>query len=124
MLNSWLLSLTESVAETVAFAESIDVDPRVFLQTIEGGPLDCAYAQTKGGAMIERSFAPSFSLSLARKDAGLVLEAAERHDQPVPIAEVVARQMEKAQDAGHGDEDMAATYWASAGDEGTAFTKA
>jgi 3-hydroxyisobutyrate dehydrogenase len=124
VLNSWLLSLTESVAETVAFAESIDVDPRVFLQTIEGGPLDCAYAQTKGGAMIERSFAPSFSLSLARKDAGLVLEAAERHDQPVPIAEVVARQMEKAQDAGHGDEDMAATYWASAGDEGTAFTKA
>ncbi|MGI8749497.1 MAG: NAD(P)-dependent oxidoreductase [Thermoleophilaceae bacterium] len=114
VLNSWLLALTEGVAETVAFAEAIDVDPRVFLQTIEGGPLDCAYAQMKGGAMIERSFDPSFSLSLARKDAGLVLEAAERHDQPAPLVEVVARQMKKAEDAGHGGEDMAATYWASA----------
>jgi 3-hydroxyisobutyrate dehydrogenase len=116
VLNNWLLSLTEGVAETIALAEALDVDPKVFLGTIEGGPLDSAYAQMKGGAMIERSFEPSFALSLARKDAGLVLEAAERHDQPAPLAEVVKRQMEKAEEAGHGDEDMAATYWASAPD--------
>ncbi len=114
VLNSWLLSLTESVAETVAFAEAIDVDPKIFLETIEAGPLDSAYAQTKGGAMLERSFDPSFSLSLARKDAGLVLEAAERHDQEMPLVEVTERQMSRAVGDGHGDEDMAATYWASA----------
>jgi 3-hydroxyisobutyrate dehydrogenase len=113
VLNNWLLSLTEGVAETIALAEALDVDPKVFLGTIEGGPLDSAYAQMKGGSMIERSFEPSFALSLARKDAGLVLEAAERHDQPAPLAEVVKRQMEKAEEAGHGDEDMAATYYAS-----------
>lgn len=114
VLNAWLLALTASVAETVAFAEAIDVDPRVFLDTIEGGPLDSAYAQMKGGAMIERSFEPSFSLSLALKDAGLVLEAAERPQQEVPLTQVVQQQMKKAEDAGHGEEDMAATYWASA----------
>ncbi len=115
VLNTWLLSLTEAVAETVAYAESLDVDPRAFLSTIEGGPLDSAYAQMKGAAMIERSFDPSFALSMALKDAGLVLEAAERHDQAMPLTEVVQRQMAAAVDAGHGDEDMAATYWASAG---------
>jgi 3-hydroxyisobutyrate dehydrogenase len=113
VLNSWLLTLTEGVAETIALAEALDVDPKVFLDTIDGGPLDVAYAHMKGGAMIERSFDPSFALSLARKDAGLVLEAAERHDQPAPLVEVVKRQMEKAEEAGHGDEDMAATFWAS-----------
>ncbi len=114
VLNSWLLSLTEAVAQTVAFAESLDVDPRVFLQTIAGGPLDVAYAQMKGGAMIERSFDPSFALAMALKDAGLVLEAAERHDQPMPLVGVVRDQMSKAVDAGHGDEDMAATFRVSA----------
>jgi len=114
VLNSWLLSLTEAVAESVAFAEALDVDPKVFLSTIEGGPLDVAYAQMKGAAMIERSFDASFALSMALKDAGLVLEAAERHEQAMPLIEVVQRQMDAAVDAGHGDEDMAATYLASA----------
>jgi 3-hydroxyisobutyrate dehydrogenase len=114
VLNNWLLSLTEGVAETIALAQALDVDPKVFLGTIEGGPLDATYAQMKGSAMIEGSFEPAFSLSLALKDAGLVLEAAQRHDQPAPIVEVVKRQMEAAQEAGHGDKDMAATYLASA----------
>jgi 3-hydroxyisobutyrate dehydrogenase len=118
VLNNWLLSLTEGVAETVAFAEAIDVDPREFLDVISGGPLDSGYAQLKGGAMIERDFSPAFSLSLARKDAGLVLEAAERHDFEAAVARVVKAQMEKAEEAGHGDDDMAATYWASAGEDG------
>jgi 3-hydroxyisobutyrate dehydrogenase len=113
VLNNWLLSLTEGVAETVALAEALDVDPREFLDVISGGPLDSGYAQLKGGTMIERDFTPSFALSLARKDAGLVLEAAERHDQPAPLAAVVKSQMEKAEEAGHGDADMAATYYAS-----------
>ncbi len=113
VLNHWVLSLTEAVAETVALAEALDIDPQLFLDTIEGGPLDSGYAQMKGGAMIAGSFDPSFTLSLAHKDAGLVLEAAERHEHGAAIAEVVERQMAKAIEAGHGDEDMAATYFAS-----------
>ena len=86
VLNHWVLGLTEAVAETVALAEALDIDPQLFLDTIEGGPLDSGYAQMKGGAMIARSFDPSFTLALARKDAGLVLEAAERHEHEAAIA--------------------------------------
>jgi 3-hydroxyisobutyrate dehydrogenase len=113
VVNAWVVSVVESLGETLALAEGLSLDPRLFLEAIGGGGLDLPYAQMKGGAMIERSFEPSFALSLARKDAGLVLEAAERHDQPAPLAEVVKRQMEKAEEAGHGDEDMAATFYAS-----------
>ena len=96
----------------MALAEALDIDPQLFLDTIEGGPLDSGYAQMKGGAIIAALVRPRFTLALARKDAGLVLEAAERHEHEAALAEVVERQMAKAIEAGHGDEDMAATYFA------------
>jgi 3-hydroxyisobutyrate dehydrogenase len=64
--------------------------------------------------MIAREFDPAFSLALARKDARLVLEAAERHGFDAALVEVVVRKMDEAIAAGHGDEDMAATFLASA----------
>jgi 3-hydroxyisobutyrate dehydrogenase len=113
VLNNWLVTLVEGLAETIGFAEAIGVDPQQFLDAIEGGPLGPAYAQLKGKAMIAREFPPAFSLSLARKDAGLVLEAAERHGFDAALAEAIARKMDDAIAQGHGDEDMAATFYAS-----------
>jgi 3-hydroxyisobutyrate dehydrogenase len=112
VLNSWLVSLVEGLAETIAFAEAIDVDPERFLDTIDGGPLGPAYAQLKGKMMLAHEFDPSFSLALARKDGGLVLEAAERHGFDAELTKTIARQFDKAIDAGHGDEDMAAVRYA------------
>jgi 3-hydroxyisobutyrate dehydrogenase len=114
VLNNWLVTLVEGLAETIALAEAIDVDPQAFLDAIDGGPLGPAYAQLKGKAMIAREFPPAFSLSLARKDAGLVLEAAERYGFDAALAATVAEKMDAAIEQGHGDEDMAATFHASA----------
>jgi 3-hydroxyisobutyrate dehydrogenase len=117
VINSWLLSLVEGLAETIAFAEGTGVDPADFLETISGSPVDNPYAQTKGRMMIERSFEPSFKLDLAAKDARLVLEAMERHDLDLPMLEAIRAQLRKAA-AEHGDKDMAATYLASASGDG------
>jgi 3-hydroxyisobutyrate dehydrogenase len=114
VINSWLVTMVEGLAETIAFSEAIGLDPERFLETIEGGPLGPAYAQLKGKMMIARKFDPSFSLALARKDARLVLEAAHRHGFDAALVEVVARKMDRAIADGHGDEDMAATFLASA----------
>jgi 3-hydroxyisobutyrate dehydrogenase len=116
VLNNWLVTLVEGLAETVALAEAIGVDPALFLDTIDGGPLGPAYAQLKGRAMIAREFPAAFSLALARKDAGLVLEAAESCGFDAALARVVASKMDEAIGAGHGDEDMAATVYASLAD--------
>jgi 3-hydroxyisobutyrate dehydrogenase len=113
VVNSWLLSLVEGLAETIAFAEGIDIDPSQFLETIAGSPVDNPYAQTKGRMMIERNFEAAFKLELAAKDARLVLEAMERHDLELPMLEAIRDQLEEAARE-HGDEDMAATYLASA----------
>jgi 3-hydroxyisobutyrate dehydrogenase len=113
VINAWLVSLVEGLAETIAFAEGLDVDPAQFLETISGGPVDNAYAQMKGKMMIERSFEPSFKLELAAKDARLVLEAIERHDLELPMLETIKERLEEAAEE-HGEHDMAATYLASA----------
>ncbi|MEA2427584.1 MAG: 3-hydroxyisobutyrate dehydrogenase [Thermoleophilaceae bacterium] len=112
VLNLWLVALVESLAETIAFAESVDIDPDTFLDAIRGGPLGPAYADLKGKAMIAREFPPAFKLKLARKDAGLVLEAAQRHDFEAWLTETVANVFDKAIEKGHGDDDMAAIFCA------------
>jgi 3-hydroxyisobutyrate dehydrogenase len=113
VVNTWLVALVEGLAETIALAQTIGVDPQLFLDTIDGGPMGPAYAQLKGKLMIERTFEPAFSLALARKDAKLVLDAAAAHGFEAPLVEAVVRQMDRAIELGHGDEDMAATYEAS-----------
>ena len=110
VVNSWIVGLLGVLAETVSLARATGVDPQRFLETIEGGPLDLPYAQMKGSMMIGEDFPASFSTKLARKDAGLVLEAAEAKDLHLTIAEAVAAHFDEAIEAGYGEEDMAAIY--------------
>jgi 3-hydroxyisobutyrate dehydrogenase len=111
--NSWIVGLLGALAETVALARATDVDPARFLEVIEGGPLGLPYAQMKGQMMIEEDFPTSFSANLARKDAGLVLAAAEANGLRLPLAEAAAAHFDEAINAGHGEEDMAAIYQAA-----------
>jgi 3-hydroxyisobutyrate dehydrogenase len=114
VLNAWLVSLVEGLAETIALAQSIDVDPARFLEIIDGAPMGTPYAQLKGKAMIDREFPPSFPLSLARKDALLVLAAAEEAGVKLPAVQAVERQFARAASNGHGDADMAAVFLTTA----------
>jgi 3-hydroxyisobutyrate dehydrogenase len=118
VVNNWIVGLLGVLAETVAFANATGVDPAKFLETIEGGPLGLPYAQLKGTMMIDEDFPTSFSANLARKDAGLVLDAAAARNLHMRIAEVVTARFDEAIQAGHGEEDMAAVYRAARPDRG------
>ncbi len=114
VLNNWVLSVTVATAETIALAERLGVDPGLFLESIAGGSLDSGYAQMKGRMMIERAFEPSFPLALAHKDARLVLEAAGADGGAPAMPRAVEERLARAEELGHGDEDMAAVYWSAA----------
>ena len=113
VINNWIVGLLGVLAETVSFARATGVDPQKFLETIEGGPLGLPYAQMKGAMMIDEAFPTSFSAKLARKDAGLVLDAAEEKGLDMVVARAVAARFDEAIEAGHGEEDMAAVYEAA-----------
>ena len=111
--NSWVLAVVEAAAETIALAEGLGLDPALFFQAIETGPLDLPYLRIKARAITERDFTPSFRLRLAAKDADLVTDAAWQHGLDLPLLELIARRL--GQGAGeHGDEDISATYLTSA----------
>jgi 3-hydroxyisobutyrate dehydrogenase len=111
--NTWILSIVEGTAETMALAEGLGVDPRQVLEAVSGGPLDLPYLQMKGKAIIERDFEPSFKLSLAAKDASLVAEAAGDRGMELPLVETIGARL-RVGARHHGDEDMIATYLTSA----------
>jgi 3-hydroxyisobutyrate dehydrogenase len=115
VVNNWLAALVAGLAETIALAEAMGMDPQRFLDTIEGGPTGPAYAQLKGALMLERNYPTAFALSLTRKDVGLVIEAAERHGVDAPLARTIAELFDRAIEQGHGGEDMAAVIEAYRG---------
>ena len=109
VLNTWIVGLVEALAESLALAERLGLEPAQMLEIIEGGPMDSAYAQMKGKMMVERSFEASFPLRLAAKDARLALEAAEAEGLELPMLEGARTAMEAAVTAGHGEKDLSAT---------------
>jgi 3-hydroxyisobutyrate dehydrogenase len=116
VVNNWLLGLVGALAETVALAERMDVDPAEFLDVIKGGPVGPPYAELKGRMMIEREFPPAFPLRLMAKDAHLVRSAAQKAGVKPRVIPAVEELVSAALEQGHGDEDMAAVYFAAADD--------
>jgi 3-hydroxyisobutyrate dehydrogenase len=114
--NGWVLAVVEAAAETVALAEGLGLEPALFFEAIEKGPLDLPYLRTKARAMADRDFTPAFRLSLAAKDAVLVADAAWQHGLELPLFEVIARRLGQGT-AEHGDEDVSATYLTSTPDQ-------
>jgi 3-hydroxyisobutyrate dehydrogenase len=109
-VNLWVVVVTQGTAETIAFAQSLGLEPEWVLEALEGGALDLPYFRMKSKLMLDEDFPASFALALAAKDARLVAEAAERNGADLPIARAVAERFTQATEAGHGEEDMAATY--------------
>lgn len=110
--NSWVLTVLEGIAEALTFARALDLDPEQFLAAVKGGAMDAPYVQLKGNAMLTSSFDPAFALDGAAKDAALMVEAARGAGVDVPIVEIAKRYLDAASEAGHGSEDMSATYLA------------
>jgi 3-hydroxyisobutyrate dehydrogenase len=112
-INLWILNLVENLGETMALAESVGLDPRSFLAAIEGRPMDSPYAQMKGEKIVTGDFSPAFALKLAAKDVALAVEMAESAGVDLGLGPQTLERMRRAIDLGHGDEDMAATWFAT-----------
>ncbi len=116
--NSWVLSVTAATAQAVGLAADLGLAPRLFLDVIGGGPLDSAYAQLKGAAMIDGDFTPSFPIGGAAKDAALIRAAMRSAGTNEDLMAAQQQLFETARDAGHGSADIAAVVHAISGSLG------
>lgn len=107
--NAWLFSLTAAAAQSIALAEALGLDGSLFLQTIEGGPVDSPYAQLKGGMMLKGDWTPSFEIDGGRKDLGLIADAIRGNGVDPRLIEQVKALFDAAStEQGHGGDDLAA----------------
>jgi 3-hydroxyisobutyrate dehydrogenase len=96
--NAWLFTVTAGVAQSVALARGLGLDPHDFLAAIEGGPLDSRYAHLKGGLMIDGEYPVSFALTGAAKDARLIRAALQAAGVDDRLTAAVLETMDAAAD--------------------------
>jgi 3-hydroxyisobutyrate dehydrogenase len=113
--NSWMLSVVGATAQAVGLARGLGIDPALFLEAIAGGPLDCPYVQLKGKSMIAEEFPPAFPLAGAVKDAELIADAQRAAGTDDALMRLLHDRFDAAAAAGHGDEDLAAVWYAVRG---------
>lgn len=111
-LNNWAFALTHGLAESLALAKGLGVDPNLVVDVVSGGPMDSGYFQAKSAAILADNYATSFSITNAVKDARLVVDAAAMVGVQLDAAQAGLWRFERALENGHGDKDMAASYLA------------
>src|SRR5580693_4758172 len=110
VLNNWLADLTETTAETLAFARELGLDPASVVDLLESTPLGAPYAMQKARSMLAGDFAPSFALKHALKDAELAAQAAQASGAELALTGALLPRWRRAAAAGHADDDLAAIY--------------
>jgi 3-hydroxyisobutyrate dehydrogenase len=112
VLNAWNLALISGTAQSIAFAQDLGLDPKLFLAGIAGAASDSAFAQVKGSAMINGDFSPAFTLEGGLKDAKLIADAMRAEGTDPSLTIMIGDLLQRAVELGHGAEDMAAIYHA------------
>jgi 3-hydroxyisobutyrate dehydrogenase len=103
--NAMLFAITGGLADILAIATANDINPPDALAVFSKWSF-AAPVLARGQRMARGDFSPSFTLSMARKDVGLMLDAAD--GKPLVELPSIARRMDEVIAAGHGGDDIAA----------------
>ncbi len=108
MNNMVLVEIGVAVAEALAVGSAAGVDPKLLLETIAKGSGDSFALRNHGlKAMVPDNYPKqAFSTVYALKDVASALDLARETGFELPGARLAANRLEKARDAGYGDD-----YW-------------
>ncbi|MER6332651.1 NAD(P)-dependent oxidoreductase [Streptomyces sp. NPDC001034] len=107
-VNLFLITLVTGLAEAFHFAERQGLDPRLFLDVLDSGPMASPVSRMKAPKLRERDFAVQAAALDVLKNNRLVAEAARKARSASPLLDVCHALFEETVAAGHGGEDMVA----------------
>lgn len=110
-VNAWIGVMVNGIAQSIALARGLGLDPQQFLDAVDGGAVNAPYVQLKGKAMIDGDYSPSFELDGVIKDTDLITAASREAGVDTTLATAVRDRLAAASAAGHGSEDMAAVVF-------------
>lgn len=111
-INAWIGVMVNGIAQSVALARGLGIDPQQFLDAVDGGAVNAPYVQLKGKAMIDGEYTPSFELDGVIKDTDLITAALREAGVDTTLATAVRDRLAAASADGHGAQDMAAVVHA------------
>jgi 3-hydroxyisobutyrate dehydrogenase-like beta-hydroxyacid dehydrogenase len=107
LVNSLMaFSATWVSLEGLAVAAKAGIDVRTMIDVIRTGGAGNIFTDRMVEGINERGRPTQFSLALAAKDAGLLLDVAREHGVPTPAAAQVAQAFVAAVGAGYGERDF------------------
>jgi 3-hydroxyisobutyrate dehydrogenase-like beta-hydroxyacid dehydrogenase len=107
--NFLIASAIETLGEAFAFVRRHDIDPAVFLETVNGGLFQSPIYKTYGTIIAQKTYSPpGFAMPLGLKDVRLVLEAADTAGVPMPLAGLLHNHLLTGLARGKGDLDWSA----------------
>jgi 3-hydroxyisobutyrate dehydrogenase/2-hydroxy-3-oxopropionate reductase len=108
-VNDIVFALGGALAEALVLAEKAGVDRAVAYDVFADSTVASPFVGYKRDAFVDPDHAPvGFSVDLARKDLGLILELARRVGTDMPQAEINLAQLSETADHLGGDRDFAA----------------
>ncbi|MGK5441454.1 NAD(P)-dependent oxidoreductase [Micromonospora sp. URMC 105] len=105
--NSTLFGVLAVLGEALALADGLGLPRDIAFNVLSGTPVG-AQADRRRPAIESDDFPLRFALSLAHKDADLVVAAAESANVEMPVAAAARQWVVAAQEAGLGDRDYSA----------------
>jgi 3-hydroxyisobutyrate dehydrogenase-like beta-hydroxyacid dehydrogenase len=102
--NATLFGILGVLGEALALAGRLDLAPDVAFQVLAATPL-AAQAERRRRSIETGDYPARFSLSLARKDADLILDAAADRGVDLRILAAARTWLAEAEEAGRGDRD-------------------
>lgn len=101
-VNYFLAMIFEGLAETVLLSEKLGLDPKDMLEIINESASGSGATKVKTPLLLNNDFNPAFALDLMLKDIVLAKDAGA----DFPAGNVIREVYEKAQKAGHGQQDV------------------
>lgn len=103
-INAWMTAATVAMSDVLALCDALGIDHATFVTALEAGPLAMPYELQKVAAMDAGAYTAGFAVQLALKD----IDLAALQARPSLLLQVVRDRLQRAVDAGHGSDDLAA----------------
>jgi 3-hydroxyisobutyrate dehydrogenase len=103
--NLFLMFFTTGLAEVFTLARALDVDPKLaatLFETFNPGKTIDARIERMLSSDLSKA---SWELSMARKDAGIMLDEAAKQKRPLAVLPAIAARMDALIAEGHGKDD-------------------
>jgi 3-hydroxyisobutyrate dehydrogenase-like beta-hydroxyacid dehydrogenase len=105
--NFMIAAMIQAISEALVFAASQEIALDLFMETVNSALFQSALYAQYGHNMLHPPQVPGSTVVLGSKDLALFREAAGAAHQHLPLADYIAQQLHRAQEAGLKDEEWA-----------------